>query len=98
MRKPVSADFLSKVGRSIEEGVSLQRQGRFAEAEKAYERILKTLPDQFETLQLLAELKLQRGKLGEAFRLMTAAVDARPRSADARVHLGHVLRALKRDR
>jgi tetratricopeptide (TPR) repeat protein len=97
MPKPASPQFLSTLGRTIEEGMMLQRQGRFAEAEKIYTRILKTLPDQFETLQLLAELKMQRGKPGEAFRHMAAAVAARPGSADARVHLGHVLRVLKRD-
>jgi tetratricopeptide (TPR) repeat protein len=97
MPKPASPQFLASLGRTIEEGVALQRQGKLAEAEKIYTRILKTLPDQFDTLQLLAELKLQRGKPGEAFRHMAAAVEARPQSADARVHLGHVLRALKRD-
>ncbi len=97
MPKPPSREFLASLGRTIEEGVSLQRQGKLAEAEKIYTRILKTLPDQFETLQLLAELKVQRGKPGEAFRLMAAAVKARPNSADAHIHLGHVLRALKRD-
>jgi tetratricopeptide (TPR) repeat protein len=97
MPKPVSREFLATLGRTIEEGIVLQRQGRLAEAEKIYARILKVLPDQFDTLQLLAELKLQRGKPGEAFRHMTAAVAARPKSADAHVHLGHVLRALKRD-
>jgi tetratricopeptide (TPR) repeat protein len=97
MPKPASPQFLATLGRTIEEGMTLQRQGRLAEAEKVYARILKTLPDQFETLQLLAELKMQRGKPGEAFRHMSAAVAARPGSADARIHLGHVLRALKRD-
>jgi tetratricopeptide (TPR) repeat protein len=97
MPKPASPQFLATLGRTIEEGVALQRQGKLAEAEKIYTRILKTLPDQFETLQLLAELKMQRGKPGEAFRHMSAAVAARPGSADARIHLGHVLRALKRD-
>src|SRR3954454_8301421 len=97
MPKPASRQFLNDLGRTIEEGMILQRQGRLAEAEKIYTRILKTLPDQFETLQLLAELKMQRHKPGEAFRHMTAAVAARPGSADARIHLGHVLRALKRD-
>jgi tetratricopeptide (TPR) repeat protein len=97
MPKPVSREFLATLGRTIEEGIVLQRQGRLAEAEKVYTRILKVLPDQFDTLQLLAELKLQRGKPGEAFRHMTAAVAARPQSADAHIHLGHVLRALKRD-
>ena len=97
MAKPVSREFLANLRHTIEDGMILQRQGKLAEAEKIYTRILKTLPDQFETLQLLAELKMQRGKPGEAFRHMTAAVAARPSSADARIHLGHVLRALKRD-
>jgi tetratricopeptide (TPR) repeat protein len=97
MSKPASPQFISQLGRTIEEGVVLQRQGRLAEAEKIYTRVLKILPDQFETLQLLAEIKMQRAKPGEALRLMTAAVAARPDSVDARVHLGHVLRALKRD-
>src|ERR1700753_1074459 len=78
MPKPASPQFLATLGRTIEEGVALQRQGRLAEAEKVYTRILKTLPDKFETLQLLAELKMQRGKPGEAFRHMSAAVAARP--------------------
>src|SRR5258707_11035537 len=97
MPKPASRQFLNDLGRTIEEGMMLQRQGRLAEAEKIYTRILKTLPDQFETLQLLAELKLARGKPGEAFRHMAAAVAARPGSAGARVHLGHVLLVVKRD-
>jgi tetratricopeptide (TPR) repeat protein len=97
MPKPASPQFLATLGRALDEGVALQRQGKLAEAEKIYTRILKTLPDQFDALQLLAELKMQRGKPGEAFRLMAAAVKARPDSVDAHVHLGHVLRALKRD-
>ena len=78
MPKPASQQFLSTLGRTIEEGVLLQRQGRLSEAEKIYTRVLKTLPDQFETLQLLAEIKMQRAQPGEALRLMTAAVAARP--------------------
>jgi tetratricopeptide (TPR) repeat protein len=97
MPKPASPQFLATLGRTLDEGVALQRQGKLADAEKIYTRILKTLPDQFDALQLLAEIKMQSGKAGEAFRLMTAAVKARPDIADAHVHLGHVLRALKRD-
>jgi tetratricopeptide (TPR) repeat protein len=97
MTKPVSREFLANLRHTIEDGVILQRQGKLAEAEKIYTRILKTLPDQFETLELMAQLKMQRGKPGEAFRHMSAAVAARPNSADAHIHLGHVLRGLKRD-
>ena len=97
MAKPVSREFLANLRHTIEDGMILQRQGKLAEAEKIYARILKTLPDQFQTLQLMAELKMQRGKPGEAFRHMSAAVTARPDDAGAHIHLGFVLRALKRD-
>ena len=56
MAKPVSREFLANLRHTIEDGVILQRQGKLAEAEKIYTRILKTLPDQFETLQLMAEM------------------------------------------
>jgi tetratricopeptide (TPR) repeat protein len=97
MRNLGSLQSPSELGRAINEGIALQRQGRLAEAEKIYSRVLKSAPQQFDTLNLLAEIKMQRGKAGEALRLMTAAVTARPDSPDARVHLGHVLRALKRE-
>ncbi len=97
MAKPVSQEFLAGLGRTIEQGLALHRQNNLAEAEKVYTRILKTLPHELATLQLLAQLKMQRGKPGEAFRLMSTAVAAHPRAIEAHVHLGLVLRALKRD-
>jgi tetratricopeptide (TPR) repeat protein len=95
MAKPGS--HAPDLAQSMSEALGLHRQGRLNEAEKIYARILKRIPDHFETLQLMAELKMALGKPGEAFRLATAAVAARPRSADALVQLGHSLRALKRD-
>lgn len=97
MPKPVSQEFLDKLGHTLEQGVTLHRQGRLGEAEKIYARILKSLPDQFETLSLMAELKMASGRAGEALRLTTAAMAARPESANALVQHGHVLRVLKRD-
>jgi tetratricopeptide (TPR) repeat protein len=97
MPKPVPPQFLAALGRTIEEGLRLERQGKLAGAERVYTRILKTLPDQFETLQLLADLKLRRGRPGEAFRLASAAIAARPDSVEAHIRRGNVLRALKRD-
>ena len=85
------------IAQSVSEGIGLHQQGRLDEAEKIYARILKSAPDQFETLQLMTQLKMARGKAAEALGLATAAVAARPGSADARVLLGHVLRMLKRE-
>jgi tetratricopeptide (TPR) repeat protein len=97
MPKPVSQEFLNNLGHTLEQGVVAHRAGRLDEAEKVYGRILKSLPDQFDALLLLAQLKMARGKAAEAHRLAAAAVAARPDSAEALVVLGHVLRALRRD-
>jgi tetratricopeptide (TPR) repeat protein len=97
MPRPVSQEFLDNLGRTLEQGVAMHRAGLLDEAEKIYARILKNLPDQFDALLLMAQLKMARGKAGEAHRLTMAAVTARPDSADALVALGHILRLLKRD-
>ena len=81
---------------ALEEAVALHRQGRLAEAEKLYARILKAFPDQFDALHLSGLAKLQGGKAGEALRLITAALKIAPQSADAHANLGLVLGALKR--
>src|SRR6266478_1231930 len=85
------------LGQVLQEAVALQQQGRLREAEKIYTRVLKTLPDQFDALNLLGTIKAQRGQAGEAHRLITAALKVNPRAPDAWVNLGIVLHALKRD-
>jgi len=97
MSKPASQEQLVNLGQTLDQAVALHRQGRLDEAEKIYARILKSVPDQVETLQLMTQLKLATGKPADALRLMTTAVAARPNSPDALVLLGHVLRRLKRE-
>ena len=80
MPKPVSQEFIANLGRTIEQGAALHRAGRLNEAENIYARILKSIPDQFVTLQLMAELKMVVGNPAEAYRMMTAALS---RSAGA---------------
>jgi tetratricopeptide (TPR) repeat protein len=81
---------------ALQEALALHRQGQLAAAEKAYARILKSFPDQFDALHLLGMLKLQAGKAGEAQRLITSALKIAPNSPDAHANLGLVLGALKR--
>src|SRR5262245_1060113 len=88
---------LADIGRALREAVTLQQQGRLREAEKIYTRVLKAAPDQFDALNLLGTIKVQRGQAGEAYRLISAALKVNPRAADAWVNLGIVLHALKRD-
>ncbi len=48
--------------------------------EKLYARVLKAQRDNFDALHLLGMLNHQRGKAGEAYRLITAALKVQPRS------------------
>ena len=93
----VSHRSLPDIGQTLQEAVTLQQQGRLREAEKIYARVLKAVPDQFDALNLLGTVKLQRGHAGEAYRLITAALKVNPRVPDVWVNLGLVLHALKRD-
>ena len=94
----MTGDFRnSNPAQLLAEAVGLHRQGRLEEAEKIYARILKSAPKHLDTLQLMAQLKMARGKPAEAYQCMSAVVSAQPGSADARMLLGHILRALKRD-
>src|SRR5207247_9092283 len=81
----------------LREAVTLQQHGRLREAEKIYTRVLKAAPNQFDALNLLGTVKVQRGQAGEAYRLISAALKVNPRAADAWVNLGIVLNARKRD-
>lgn len=81
---------------ALQEALALHRQGQLAAAEKAYARVLKSFPDQFDALNLLGVLKLQSGKVGEAQRLIASALKINPNSPDALANLGLVFGALKR--
>ena len=61
-------------GQAIREALALHRQGRLDHAEKLYARVLKAQRDNFDALHLLGMLNHQRGKAGEAYRLITAAL------------------------
>lgn len=81
---------------ALQEAFALQRQGQLREAERIYGRILKSVPDNFDALNLLGALKLRQGQASEAQRLFSAAVKANPRVAGAWSNLGQALHALKR--
>ena len=57
------------LGQSLNEALSLHRQGQLREAEKIYTRVLKAAPDNFDALNLLGSIKAQLGRMGEAHRL-----------------------------
>jgi tetratricopeptide (TPR) repeat protein len=81
---------------TMQEAIALHRQGRLAEADKLYARILKVYPNQFDALHLSGLARLQGGKAGEAHRLIAAALKIAPQAPDAHANMGLVLGALKR--
>jgi tetratricopeptide (TPR) repeat protein len=85
------------IGELLREAFALHRQGRLREADKLYARVLKLVPDNFDALHLSGLAKAQAGQMGEAYRLIAAALKVNNRAADAYVNFANVLHALKRD-
>ena len=66
----------------------LLREGRVAEAEQAYERLLQHSPDHVEALNVIALAALQRRDCPRAVRMLEHAVAAHPQDFHSRFHLG----------
>jgi protein O-GlcNAc transferase len=94
---PPDPRFL-KALRALEEAVQCQREGRTAEAERLFTRLIKKNPDYFDGLHFFGLFRYHQGELNEALRLLTKAIKVHPRSADAHNSLGATLDGLKRSR
>jgi protein O-GlcNAc transferase len=81
----------------IQAALDFHRQGRLADAERAYRSVLAQDPDQFEALHYLGVLKLQQGRPAEAEPLIARAVKRRPGDVDAARSLCGALMALNRN-
>ncbi len=81
----------------MQEAVQLHQQGRLREAERLYARVLKAAPEHFDALHLLGLAKAQSGQMGEAFRLMSAALKINGQAPELLMNFANVLHALKRD-
>src|SRR5665213_3630159 len=66
----------------------LLREGRVAEAEQAYERLLQHSPDHVEALNVIALAALRRRDCARAVRMLEHAVAAHPQDFHSRFHLG----------
>ena len=96
MAKPGRAGRPLNVGQAIQQAVDLHRQGRFAEAERLYAGVLRSLPQHFDALRLLGVLRYQQGQFAEALRLIGAALRTNAGSSEAWSNYGLVLGALQR--
>ena len=80
----------------LAEAFALQQAGRLAEAERAYNHILATQPDHFDSLHLLGIVFHQRGDHTQALRHIDLALKINPNNIPALNNRGIALRELKR--
>ncbi|MDA1272860.1 MAG: tetratricopeptide repeat protein [Verrucomicrobia bacterium] len=73
---------------SLQSALDFHREGRFAEAETLYLRVLAELPRQPDALRLLGILARQRGDFDRALDLLHQALAVSPASADAHHDVG----------
>src|SRR5271169_4775922 len=85
------------IAAAMQDALALHRQGRLRVAERLYARVLKAAPQNFDALHLCGLCKAQSGQMGEAFRLISAALNVNAQAPDAWINLANVLHALKRD-
>ena len=76
----------------IEQALEHHRQGRLAEAEACYRRVLQGQPQNIDALHFLGVIAYQRGEHHEAERLIGAALSLNAANAPAYNNLGNVLR------
>ena len=88
---------MTDVGALLQQALALHQQGRLREADKLYARVLKAAPDNFDALHLSGLAKAQAGQMGDAYRLIAAALKINNRAPDAHVNFANVLHALKRE-
>jgi predicted O-linked N-acetylglucosamine transferase (SPINDLY family) len=84
------------VPRTMHQALEFHHQGRIAEAEPLYTAVLAARPDHFDALQMLGVIKLARGDLPAALRLVAAAMRLRPKSPQVLLNHGLVLNAMNR--
>jgi protein O-GlcNAc transferase len=78
------------------QAVTLHQQGRLAEAEALYRRVLEIDPRVFPALHLLGVLRLEQGDSGEAAGLIERALVLNPNDPAARLHYGLALQGQSR--
>ena len=77
--KPVNAEAHAK----FQQGLALHQQGKFAEAERLYEDVLRQAPAHFDALHFSAVISLQSGHAQRGIDLIKKAIAIDPRVAAA---------------
>jgi len=77
--------------RRLQDAIAHQRAGRFAEAGRLYNRVLKDAPDNFDCIYLLGTLHAQQGNFDSAVGLFRRAAAMRPDVLEIRYNLAVAL-------
>ena len=94
---PAAARFgPARTDADFQRATELHLQGRLPDAERLYQRILKTVPDHFDALHLLGVLKAQTGNGAAGAELIGKALALNPGDAAAHSNLGNVFLSLAR--
>ncbi|HZS63926.1 MAG TPA: tetratricopeptide repeat protein [Xanthobacteraceae bacterium] len=80
----------------LHSALKLQNQGKLAEAEKLYSKVLEIDSGNFDALHLLGLLRHQHGDRTRGLELVGAALKVNPNSAEALSNYGSILCALNR--
>jgi tetratricopeptide (TPR) repeat protein len=87
---------VSEVTSLLAEAFALHQAGRLAEAEQAYNQILATQPDHFDSLHLLGIIFHRRGEHAQALRHIDLALKINPNNIPALNNRGIALKELRR--
>ena len=74
---------VGKARKDYDAAVALHRQGRLAEAERIYRRVLQQQPEHFDALHLLGVIAYQTNDLRAAEELIEKAIKVDPTNAVA---------------
>jgi len=85
-------DFTGK----FQQALSLHQSGKFSDAQKIYQEIIRFKPDHFDSLHLLAVSFAQTGRFQDAFAYMKKAIAIRDDLASLHNNFGNVLVKLNR--
>jgi predicted O-linked N-acetylglucosamine transferase (SPINDLY family) len=81
---------------NLNQGITLHKSGRFEEAKKIYEEVLKKNPDNFEIINLLGIISLQLQNYDEAIILINKAININPNHHALYNNLGATYKNLKK--
>jgi hypothetical protein len=80
----------------LDRGLEFHQQGKLAEAERIYRKVLRRRPQNFDALHLLGVIAIQTKRSKQAITLIRKAITLRPDYAEAYYNCGNALRDLKR--